>query len=244
MREKPASALLPPILAHKRLEAAWLDSTDRYAARFIDQHPSLEPRKEAEMTLQEFACNIAVGICTTLFLAGIVLFYNKFRNGRIEKSLLKSISDHGMGGNLNAGFSIVFENKSTTPVIVRTICLIEKDAFYIELHPRSNSYNQAALYNQLIFNSKSPRLHIQSQLQPPTDPSSSVYLQPLSGAIWECGLEPIKRSQSVISECVVLIEYPALFGGSVLLKAVLSPEAVKRANEIISDIRAGEFNLD
>lgn len=193
------------------------------------------------MTLQDFASNIAVGIVTALFLTGLILSYNHRRNSKIEKAILKSIDDHGMGGSVDRGIYIVFENKTTTPITVRTICLIDRRIGFIELKFKENSYNQSELYNRMILNPGNPRIHIKTQLPFLAENPANVFLLPLSGAVWECNAEKVKERDWDISECVALIEYPALFGGSCLLRVAMNADAAQKANRFIAGIKAGGF---
>lgn len=165
---------------------------------------------------QTLLVNVISGIIVAGLIALVALLYNWQRNKRLEAKISEGVNAHGFGHD-QKDFHIIFENKTPVSIRVRTILLMDSDIGFLELKYR-RPVSQASLINAIVYACDTTKIEVKAHFPTDANHIDAKLMPPFTGGVWGVEIARLYERDWKINKCLVVVEYPTIFGGSAFLR--------------------------
>lgn len=187
---------------------------------------------------------IIINVVSGALVAGLItlaaLLYNSRRNTRLEAIISAGVNAHGFGHN-EQDFHIIFENKSPVSIRVRTILLMDSHIGFLELKYR-RPVSQASLINAIVHAPDTTKIMVKAHFPTDAEHEDAKLLPPYTGGVWGVEIKRLHERDWNINKCLVVVEYPTIFGGSAFLRIEFDSSNTNQIINMIEELKTTTAN--
>ncbi len=177
--------------------------------------------------------NTLANVLAAVIGGGAVFVWNRYRNVRLEGTLRTAFVQHGIAMTAQ-GFGIAVHNRTPVTILVRKITVWGgEEQGSIKLNYEGPT-GEVGLEHEGDGRTL-PRVLFWSTLDNYDEDRGFVIMPPHTGGTWVIRHELLTRPSWFFTRCVMILEYPTMFGGRALLRVEANEDYMRDFRQLAED---------